>query len=187
MSRIAAFSLAVWLLLSGCAPRTEPITRIALLAPFEGADRDIGYEALYAARLAVTEADDIWLDLLPIDDGADQGMARARALAADPLVKVVLLLGDQAASPEVQAAFDDLPVLIVGDWNAQPESANVILLPDEREADPAFIERYLAADQFAPQPRTLAAPVYDATVSAIAAVRTGSRETALAALTSRPE
>lgn len=185
MSRIAAFSLAAWLILAGCAPRTGQIVRIALLAPFEGADRDIGYEALYAARMAVAETDDIWLELLPIDDGGDQGVARARALAADPLVKAVLLLGNQSASPEVRAAFGDLPVLIVGDWGAEQDSANVILLPDERPQDEAFIQRYLAADQFAPQPGMLAAPVYDAIIAAIAAVRAGSRTGVLETLTDR--
>ncbi len=41
------------MLLSACAvKRTPTIYRIALLAPFEGRYREIGYNALYAARMA---------------------------------------------------------------------------------------------------------------------------------------
>ena len=31
---------------------TPPVMRLALLAPFEGRYREVGYQALYAARLA---------------------------------------------------------------------------------------------------------------------------------------
>ena len=44
-------------LVTACAiQRTSTPYKIALLAPFEGRYRDVGYDALYAARLALSEA-----------------------------------------------------------------------------------------------------------------------------------
>ena len=43
------------LLLLGCAS-VRPVIKIGLVAPFEGRDRAIGYDAVYAARLAVRQA-----------------------------------------------------------------------------------------------------------------------------------
>ena len=40
--------------LSACAS-TQPVIKIGLVAPFEGRFRAIGYEAVYAARLAIRE------------------------------------------------------------------------------------------------------------------------------------
>ncbi|MBK8025689.1 MAG: hypothetical protein IPK19_30930 [Chloroflexi bacterium] len=70
---VATLALALLILAGGCAPQATPgINRVALLAPFEGANRLIGYEALYAARMAAADAGDLWLELLPIDDGNSQ-------------------------------------------------------------------------------------------------------------------
>src|SRR4051794_35174325 len=84
------------LFLSACGVMHTPITRIALLAPFEGRYREIGYNALYAARLALADAADPQIELLPIDAGGDQAAERARALSLDPQVKTVILLGYEA-------------------------------------------------------------------------------------------
>lgn len=119
------------LLLAGCAG-SHPATpvRIALLAPFEGRYREIGYNALYAARLAVADKGDVNIELLAVDDGGTAASAanRARALALDPLVKVVIALGYGAADAETQQAYGDLPVLIVGNWTDEPETSNVFIL-----------------------------------------------------------
>ena len=45
-------SIVLLLFLSACAASTQPVVKIGLVAPFEGRYRQIGYEAIYAARLA---------------------------------------------------------------------------------------------------------------------------------------
>lgn len=171
---------SVMALIAGCAGQTPQITRVALLAPFEGANREIGYEALYAARLALADVDDVWVELLPIDSGNGQAADRARAFAADPLVKAAILLGIEAQEPDVQRAFGDVPVLIVGEWGANAETARTFIVDEEYPADATFRERFLTSDGFAPEPGTLAQPVYEAAIVAIAASRSGTRESALA-------
>ncbi|MCS7070642.1 MAG: hypothetical protein NZM00_03995, partial [Anaerolinea sp.] len=61
------FALIAIALLTGCTVhQTAP--RIALIAPFEGRYREVGYNALYAARLALADAES-GVQLLPLDDG----------------------------------------------------------------------------------------------------------------------
>lgn len=115
--------------LAGCAASPAP-RRIALLAPFESRYREIGYDALYAARLALQDAGTTKIELLPVDDGGSAAHAadRARALARDPLVAAVLVLGPDATTPAALNAFDDLPVLVVGNWGASPVHDRVFIL-----------------------------------------------------------
>jgi hypothetical protein len=101
-----------------CACGTANVRRaIILLAPFEGRYREIGYEALYAAQLALADAESA-LDLLPMDDGGtpDLAVLRARAIAQLDHAAAVILLGHHAASADVQAALAPLPTWIVGWW-----------------------------------------------------------------------
>jgi hypothetical protein len=119
------------LLLGACAvSKAEPISRIALLAPFEGRYREIGYNALYAARLALQDSGLTRIELLPIDDGGttDSAQDRARALTGDSLVKIAIILGYAPTDANVQLAFGDIPVLIVGHWGAQPQTTSVYML-----------------------------------------------------------
>ncbi len=119
------------LLLSACAvTRTPTIYRIALLAPFEGRYREIGYNALYAARLAFVESGVTNVELIPIDDGGSVPTAvlRARALTYDPQVIAALVLGYEAADVQVQTALDDIPALIVGRWAETRAADNVFIL-----------------------------------------------------------
>jgi ABC-type branched-subunit amino acid transport system substrate-binding protein len=81
------------LLLSACSS-IRPVVKIALIAPFEGRYRNVGYEVIYAVRLAVREANAAGgvagysVELLALDDSGDEGMAveQARKVAADPQV-----------------------------------------------------------------------------------------------------
>jgi ABC-type branched-subunit amino acid transport system substrate-binding protein len=100
---------------------TRPVVKIALVAPFEGRYRDVGYEVIYAVRLAVREANagggiaGHSIELLALDDSGDADMAaaQARKAAADP--QVVGVIGHwreattRAAAPEYQA--DGIPLL----------------------------------------------------------------------------
>jgi ABC-type branched-subunit amino acid transport system substrate-binding protein len=119
------------LLVTGCTVTTSPpVARVALLGPFEGRYREVGYNALYAARLALREMDGPTPDLLPIDDGGSPESAarRAEALALDPLVRVVIVVGYEAAAPTTQAAVGDLPVIVPGNWTTQRAHERVFLL-----------------------------------------------------------
>jgi len=122
------------MLITGCSTANESIQRIALLAPFEGRYSEIGYEAYYAVRLAMQERDTERIELLAIDDGSSETSAinRAKALANDPLVNVVLVLGETATKPEVQAAFGQTPVIIVGQWHSTPSTENVFMLASDQ-------------------------------------------------------
>ncbi len=108
-------------LLSACLPVTRPVVKIALVAPFEGRYRDVGYEVIYAVRLAVREANGSGgvagysIELLALDDSGDPEMAvaQARKVAADP--QVVGVIGHWldattlAAAPEYDA--EGIPLL----------------------------------------------------------------------------
>lgn len=110
-------------LLTGCAV-TRPVVKIGLVAPFEGRYRAVGYEVIYAARLAVREANAAGgvagysVELVALDDsgGPDQALEQVRKLAADP--QVVGALGHwlaattQAAAPEYPRL--GLPLLATG-------------------------------------------------------------------------
>lgn len=125
---IALISFA---LMCSCAVvQTSPTTRVALLAPFEGRYREIGYNALYAARLAFANIPDTSLEFLPVDDGGtlERAVDRAHALALDPQLVAAVVLGYHAAAPETLTAFEDIPVLIVGDWSMPPEINSVFVL-----------------------------------------------------------
>lgn len=131
---------AVWALLalSGCAQaRAAAPVRVALLAPFEGRYREIGYNALYAARLALQDAGAPAVELLPVDDGGSAASAadRARALALDPHTRIAIALGCAAAADDTLRAFADLPVLVAGHWGAQPAAPQVFVLAASSLAD----------------------------------------------------
>ena len=131
-------SLLLGLFLAACAVApSPPIARVALLAPFEGRYREIGYNALYAARLALREAPGPQPDLLPVDDGGSllSAVQRAGALALDPSVQVVIAVGYNAADPPTQAALGDLPVVIPGAWTTLRARTFVFLLSDPTLAD----------------------------------------------------
>ncbi|MBN1221426.1 MAG: branched-chain amino acid ABC transporter substrate-binding protein [Anaerolineae bacterium] len=87
--------LAVTFLLSACAGEgfgTPSTLKIGLVAPFEGLYRPLGYEALFAVKLALQErnaqggVNGYRLELVALNDFDDPAEARtqARALLADP-------------------------------------------------------------------------------------------------------
>lgn len=107
---------------------SSSVSRIALLAPFEGEYRHIGYNALYAAQLAL-EGNSRY-DLLALDDGGTltQAVQRAAALQRDPDVVGVVVLGPFSTHPQVQAELEGLPVVIAGGWSASPAVPHSIQL-----------------------------------------------------------
>lgn len=91
--------------------------KVTLLAPFEGQYREIGYNALYAIRLAFADARSMNVQLLAVDDGGTVASAieRIKALNMDPAVAAIIALGPAATHPAVQTA-NDRPLIIIGNW-----------------------------------------------------------------------
>lgn len=124
--------------LSACAiAHTPQIARIALLAPFEGRYREIGYSAIYPARLALKEAGITHIELVAVDDGGTLKTAqeRARALLLDETIKAVIILGYDSADSSVQGAFGDMPLIIIGEWATQPMNDHVFMLTNSQIPD----------------------------------------------------
>lgn len=90
--------LLVAVFTTGCIRTTPRVIKIGLVAPFEGRYREIGYDVIPAARLAIREwaaqagASDIAIELVAYDDMGDPDMAtaQARRLVADPQVVIVM-------------------------------------------------------------------------------------------------
>ncbi len=90
----------------------RPTVKIGLVAPFEGRYRYVGYDVIYAVRLALREANAAGgvggynVELAAYDDGGDPAMAveQARKLAVDP--QVVAAIGhfrEQATAAALDA------------------------------------------------------------------------------------
>ncbi len=103
MERRLRVALSLFLLviltltLSACAS-TAPVIKIGLVAPFEGQYRSIGYEAIYAARLAIREINarggvhGYRVELVALDDRGepDRAIIAAQQLIIDPQVIAVI-------------------------------------------------------------------------------------------------
>ncbi len=95
--------------LSGCATPPPRMVKIALVAPFEGRARDIGYAAFPAFRLALEAAakrragSAVQITFVAYDDGADPRKAEriARNVAADP--DVLAVIGHLTLTPTLAA------------------------------------------------------------------------------------
>lgn len=93
--RVLRVACCVFLLTACHFPGTVRTTvKIGLVAPFEGRYRYVGYDVIYAVKLALQEANAAGgvggysVELVAYDDGADAEMAveQARKLAVDPAV-----------------------------------------------------------------------------------------------------
>ena len=111
------------LLFTACAV-TRPVVKIGLVAPFEGRYREVGYEVIYAARLAVREANAAGgvagysVELFALDDGGDPAMAveQTKKLAADS--QVLGVIGHWRGETTIAAASEyertGIPLLATG-------------------------------------------------------------------------
>ena len=106
------------LLAAACSPApvigAPPTVKIGLVAPFEGLHRPLGYEALFAVKLALQEKNEAGglngyrVELVALNDFGEAGeaAAQAREMAADP--DILGVIGGwspetaQAAAPEYE-------------------------------------------------------------------------------------
>ena len=152
----------ILIFLSGC---TSPdVVKIGLIAPFEGTHRDIGYDAIYAARLAVREINQnggihgTRVSLVALDDSgsSDFALKNGQALMLDPAIVAIVGHGlDDTTELMLEGyAAADLPFIPLSLPPFAPfPAAN---LPAD------FAARYEAVTPFDETPGPFAAPTYDA-------------------------
>ncbi len=148
--RLSSLMLLLGLLLSACLPPGLPsVIKLGLVAPFEGRYRYVGYDAIYAARLAVREINAAggvggWqIELVAYDDRGDPDLARtaARNLAADPDVVAVIGHYRQESTDAAQAVYAEagLPLIALNAWMADSRQAWSLT------ASPARVAQEMAA------------------------------------------
>jgi ABC-type branched-subunit amino acid transport system substrate-binding protein len=167
-----AIAILLLLLLATSCRSVPPAVKIGLAAPFEGRWRDVGYDAIYAARLAVREANESGgitgyrVELVALDDGGDARLAAeaAATLAADPEVLVVLghWLPETTIAAAAVYAGHELPLLALG--NAPLVEVEPSLLPE------TFLRRYEAITPFDEVAGSRAGATYDAVLLALNAL-----------------
>lgn len=174
--RVLGWVAVLWLV--ACSP-SRAVTRYVLIAPFEGEEREVGYQMLYGARLAIAEANRLDIELLAVDDGGsrEQFQQRLSAFERDPTVVQLLVAGTPSASLELGASQHR-----IGRWDkAEPcgdfctliffraqliNGETVTVETTSPPIDESFRVAYLGSDQFVPEPLPLALATYQ-TVQAL--------------------
>jgi len=126
------------------------VLKIGLVAPFEGRYRYVGYDAIYAARLAVREinaaggAGGWMLELVAYDDRADPELAdtTARNLVIDSDVVAVIGHYRQANTEAAGAIYAEagMPLLVVGAWLTPAATPMWHMLPSPEQVAGAMVE-----------------------------------------------
>lgn len=149
---------------TGCR-NTPTVVKIGLVAPFEGGDRAVGYDAIYAARLAVRQINrnggidgaGTRVALVALDDGGDLSQAQRNGalLISDPAVVAVIGHGLERTTTHMieHYAGADLPLI--------PLSHEPFGPFDPSDLPPNFSASYEAVTPFDEQPGPLAGPTYD--------------------------
>jgi hypothetical protein len=144
MANYRKLLLLLIILLVGCSQlpgSTKPVVKIGLVAPFEGHSRDIGYDVIYSARLAVREwnatggVENYRIELIAVDDGGDpeRAMLAAHSLAVDTDVVCVLGHWLPETTESARPVYDDVGLLFI------PTDQ---LLQDTQTPSPEFTGKY---------------------------------------------
>jgi ABC-type branched-subunit amino acid transport system substrate-binding protein len=153
----------VFVLLTACNS-VEPVVKVGLVAPFEGENRAIGYDAIYAARLAVREINAAGgiggnrVALVALDDSSDTGLAQenAKSLVVDP--GVVAVIGHWL--PETTAV--SLPIYQQAKLPLIPVGQSPFLATPPENLPSEFRTAYEAVTPFEETAGEYAASTYDA-------------------------
>ena len=137
----------------------RPTVKLGLVAPFEGRYRYVGYDVIYAVRLALREANAAGgvggysVELVAYDDGADSAMAaeQARKLAADPELVAAIGHFREETTGAASSAYAEAGIPLV---------APVVL-------DPALTEGNGAVFRPGPDADTLAVALLDGVQTAM--------------------
>lgn len=159
--RAGAFFLVFFF--SACQ-EVAPVVKIGLVAPFEGRHRDVGYDAVYAARLAVREINaraapnELRLELVALDDSGDADLARqsAASLVLDPDVMAVIGHWNPETTEAARQLYADNDLVLLTLGQTPFESMDPAQLP------PEFLDRYADVTPFDEVAGPHAGPTYDA-------------------------
>lgn len=174
---LCPLAICSWMIVTGCSS-VDPVVKIALVGPFEGKHRDIGYDVIYSARLAVREANESGgvgryrVGLVALDDFGDAESAQmtAAAVAADPAVVAIVghWLPETTSAAEKIYVSNDLPMISTGQdpfGTVEPST-----LPAE------FLEAYADVTPFDEVAGTYAGTAYDAMQLVLAAMAIAENE-----------
>jgi len=158
----------LWLLLvpgifSGCQS-VAPVVKVGLVAPFEGRHRDIGYDVLYSARLAVREINAAGgiggtrIALVALDDGGNPENAEATANSLLIDQNVVAVVGHWL--PETTETA--VPIYTEGDLVLLPGGEEPFAASDPALLPARFVASYEEVTPFDETPGPYAESAYDA-------------------------
>lgn len=179
-SRLIRLLLLLFLfaaVVSGCK-NVAPVVKIGLVGPFEGKNREIGYDVIYSARMAVREVNreggigEYKLAMVALDDFGDplSAEAMAAALAEDDSIMAVIghwLPESTDAAAEIYHGLD-IPLIAVGEDPFGPSDPS--FLP------PDFLQAYSNITPFDEVAGPYAGAGYDAFKLAIRALNLAEQE-----------
>ena len=165
------FLFAAGIILSSCNS-VAPVVKIGLVGPFEGKNRDIGYDVIYSSRMAVREVNnaggigDYRLALVVLDDFGDPSSAEevAKSLALDESIMAVIGHWLPETSQSAAAIYQEqgVPLILAGEAPFGPADPDTF--PSE------FSEAYSEITPFDEEAGPFAAAGYDAFYLAVAAM-----------------
>ena len=169
---IGTLLIGLVILLNSCTG-VDPVVKIGLVGPFEGRHRDIGYDVVYSARLAIREInenggiDGHRLALVALDDFGDPEIAQETAEASILDPGVVAVVGHWLPETTGSAAklYTEADLAFVAAGNEPFDPFN----PEDLPVD--FQMAYEAVTPFDEVPGPLAGPAYDAFGLVIEAMR----------------
>lgn len=156
-------SLFLLIFLAACQD-VQQVVKIGLVAPFEGRHRDVGYDAVYAARLAVREInaqaarEGLRLELVALDDSGEADLARqsAASLVLDPAVVAVVGHWKEETTEAAQDLYAENGLALVTMGEPPFETVDPAQLPQD------FLQRYAEVTPFDEVAGPHAGPTYDA-------------------------
>ena len=148
---------------TGCQS-VAPVVKIGLVAPFEGRQRNVGYDVIYSARLAIREINEVGgiggtrVALVALDDAGNPEYAEATAnsLVIDPAVVAVVGHWLPETSDEARSIYAQhkMPFLLGG--------VEAFAATDPGHLPSDFVSSYAAVTPFDEMPGPYAGPAYDA-------------------------
>ncbi len=153
------FALLTALLMVGCQRSVPPVVKVGLVAPFEGAQRAVGYDVIYSARLAVRQINEAGgiggyrVALVALDDSGSDDFARKTAVSLTLDPSVVAVIGHWHAA-DAADIYADAGLFYI------PMSAEDTM--PETQLDPDFVAAYEAVTPFDETPGPYAGPAYEA-------------------------
>ncbi len=177
-SYILFFLLSLLFLAGVGCQSVDPVVKIGLVAPFEGRQRDVGYDVLYSARLAVREIneaggiDGTRVALVALDDGGTVEFAQATAesLVIDPAVVAVVGHWQTDKTAAAESIYTQNGLVLLPGGQAPYDIIDPVALSSE------FTAAYAQVTPFDEMPGPYAGAAYDAFQELFAAFRLASEE-----------